>query len=164
MRLLGLTCIGFSLLLAALPAQAQWKWKDSKGTIVVSDIPPPRDVPERDVLQKPEFVARRPAPAAVATANPASAVPTDKPKVDPELEARRKRSEQEQADRHKADEVKVAAARADNCKRAREHLASLESGARLARTSESGEREIMDDKARADEMQRTRQIISSECR
>jgi hypothetical protein len=54
--------------------------------------------------------------------------------------------------------------RADNCKRAREHLASLDSGVRLARTNEKGEREILDDKARADEMQRTRQIMASECR
>ena len=164
MRLHGYICIGLSLLLAALPAQAQWKWKDSKGGVVVSDIPPPRDMPERDVLQKPEQMARRPTPMAVATAIPASGVAPAKPKVDPELEARRKQSEQEQADRHKADEQKVASARADNCKRAREHLASLESGTRLARTSETGEREILDDKARADEMQRTRQIISTECR
>jgi len=164
MRLHGLICIGFSLLLAALPAQAQWKWKDSKGQVVVSDIPPPRDVPERDVLQKPELVTRRPAPSAVVAADSASGVAATKPKVDPELEARRKRTEQEQAERHKTDEVKVAEARADNCKRAREQVASLESGARLARTNEKGEREILDDKARADEMQRARQIMSSECR
>lgn len=170
MRLSGLICIGFSFLLAALPAQAQWKWKDSKGTVVVSDTPPPRSVPERDVLQKPEHVARRTAPAtpaasaAVAGADAASATVTAKSKVDPELEARRKRAEQEQADRHKADEQKVAAVRADNCKRAREQLATLESGTRLVRTNEKGEREFVDDQGRADEMQRTRQIISSECR
>ena len=167
MRLSGLICVGFSFLLAALPAQAQWKWKDAKGTVVVSDTPPPRSVPERDVLQRPEQAARRAAAAsaaAVAAAEPASAAVAAKPKVDPELEARRKRTEQEQADRHKADEQKVAAVRADNCKRAREHLASLDSGARLARTNEKGEREIMDDKARADEVQRTRQIMASECR
>ena len=52
----------------------------------------------------------------------------------------------------------------DNCSRARSHLATLESGMRIARTNEKGEREIMDDKARADEMQRTRQIMASECR
>jgi hypothetical protein len=164
MRLPGLICIGFSFLLAALPAQAQWKWKDAKGTVVVSDTPPPREVPERDVLQRPETAARRSAPAAVPAAEPASAAVTAKAKVDPELEARRKRTEQEQAERHKADEEKVAAARAVNCKRAREQVTSLDSGARLARTNEKGELEIMDDKARADEMQRARQIISSECR
>lgn len=170
MRLSGLICIGFSFLLAALPAQAQWKWKDAKGTVVVSDTPPPREVPERDVLQKPESAARRAAPAVQATqaaasaAEPASAAVASKPKVDPELEARRKRAEQEQANRHKADEEKVALARADNCKRAREHLATLDSGARLVRTNEKGEREFVDDKARADEVQRTRQIISTECR
>jgi len=54
--------------------------------------------------------------------------------------------------------------RSENCKRARAHMSSLESGMRLARTNEKGEREILDDKGRADEMQRTRQIISSDCR
>jgi hypothetical protein len=43
-------------------------------------------------------------------------------------------------------------------------MSTLESGIRLSRTNESGEREILDDKQRADEMQRTRQIIASECR
>ena len=45
--------------LVALPATAQWKWRDSRGQIHVSDIPPPREVPDRDVLQRPEAPARR---------------------------------------------------------------------------------------------------------
>ena len=56
------------------------------------------------------------------------------------------------------------AARAENCRRARSHMATLDSGIRLSRTNEKGEREILDDKQVADEMNRTRQIISSDCR
>jgi hypothetical protein len=166
MRLKGLFFLLVSLLFAATPALAQWKWKDARGQVVVSDIPPPRDIPERDVLQKPDLVLRRPAPAPAPAAASGASAPeaAAKPKVDPELEARRKKTEQEQTDRQKAEEEKVAAGRAENCKRARTHLSSLESGMRLARSNDKGEREILDDKARAEELARTRQIISTDCR
>lgn len=164
MRLPVWFCVGFSLCVAMAPAAAQWKWKDARGQVVISDVPPPRDIPERDVLQRPDN-RRAPAAAAVPAASAAPAgEAVAKAKVDPELEARRKKTETEQQDKVKADEEKVAMQRAENCKRARAHMTSLESGMRLARTNEKGEREILDDKGRADEMQRTRQIISSDCR
>lgn len=164
MRLRGFILLLVSLLFAASPALAQWKWKDSRGQVVVSDIPPPRDIPERDVLQKPDVAVRKPAAAPPAASATAVAQVSAKPKVDAELESRRKKAEQEQADKQKAEEDKVAAQRADNCKRARAHMASLDSGIRLARTNDKGEREILDDKGRAEEMARTRQVIASECR
>lgn len=167
MRLHTLIALPLSLLLAAAPAFAQWKWKDGRGQIVVSDTPPPRDIPDRDVLMKPELAVRRAAPAAAATSGPAAAAAAEtaaKPKVDAELEARRKKAEQEQTDRQKAEEEKVSAAKAENCKRARSHISTLESGIRLSRTNDKGEREILDDKQRAEEMARTRQVIASDCR
>lgn len=169
MRLHALIVVPLTLLLAAAPAVAQWKWKDSRGQIVVSDTPPPRDIPDRDVLQKPELTTRRAAPAPTAASAPeggaqAKAEAVARPKVDPELEARRKKLEQEQTDKQKAEEEKVAAARAENCKRARTHLSTIESGIRLSRTNDKGEREILDDKQRAEEMARTRAIIASDCR
>lgn len=158
-----------ALLLAVLPAHAQWKWKDSKGQTHVSDLPPPRDIPEKDVLQRPSDTARRPpvsvGAAASAAAVAASAAGADqKPRVDPEIEARRTRAEQEQKTKAKAEEDRLAAQRAENCQRARQHLAGLDSGMRLARVNEKGEREVLDDKARAEESQRARQVIATECR
>jgi hypothetical protein len=163
MRLHAWVFVGCSVLLAALPASAQWKWKDARGQVVISDVPPPREIPDRDVLQKPGLVNRREAaqPAPAASAAPVEAVA--KAKVDPELEARKKKAEQEQNDKTKAEEQKVAAQRADNCKRARAHMGSLDSGIRLTRVNEKGEREILDDKQRAEEVARTRQIIASDC-
>ena len=156
-----------ALLLAVLPAQAQWKWKDGKGQTHISDLPPPRDVPEKDVLQRPNEIARKTAAAGAASAAeaaPASAAAATKPRVDPEIEARRTRLEQEQKAKAKADEDKLAAQRAENCARARQQLAGVESGMRLARVNDKGEREILDDKARAEEAQRARQAMASECR
>lgn len=164
MRLRAFVCVGTSLLLLAVPAAAQWKWKDARGQVVISDVPPPRDIPESQVLQKPDLVVRRPAAQAPAASAPTAPVVSAKTKVDPELEARRKKAEQEQSERVKADEVRLAAQRAENCKRARSHQASLDSGMRLSRVNDKGEREILDDKQRAEEMARTRQVIETECR
>lgn len=155
-----------ALVTTAPGAWAQWKWKDRNGQVHISDLPPPRDIPEKDVMQRPTDSVRRAAAAAAAQASAASAPATaaPKPRVDPELEARRARQEQEQKARDKAAEEKANAQRAENCQRARQHLATLESGMRIARLNDKGEREVLDDKARAEEMQRARQVMASECR
>jgi len=164
MRLHAWVLVGCTVLLAAAPAAAQWKWKDARGQIVISDVPPPREIPDRDVLQKPELVVRKTAAQVTPAASAPPVESVAKAKVDPELEARKKKTEQEQNDKVKAEEEKVAAQRAENCKRAKAHQASLDSGIRLSRVNEKGEREILDDKQRADETNRTRQIIASDCR
>ena len=144
------------------PAAAQWKWRDKDGRITVSDLPPPREVQAKDILQRPEPPAQR-APTAAAPASAASAVAT-RPAVDPELQARKKAAEQEQANRAKADADKLAGQKAENCRAARAHLAALDSGQRIARYKDSGEREILDDQQRAAEARRARDVIASECR
>lgn len=161
------------LALAATPASAQWKWRDGNGQINISDLPPPRGIPERDILERPGPPGTRPAataPPASTAAAPAdaSASPakpgTEAPRVDPELEARRRAAEQEQAARQRAADAKLAAQRAENCKAARGHLAALESGQRLVRFNEKGEREFLGDDQRAAETKRAREIIASDCR
>ncbi len=153
---LGLAC--------ALPAQAQWKWKDQDGRTQYSDVPPPSSVKEADILQRPN-AARRTAPAAAAQA-PAAAAPASgaaAPKVDPELEARRKKTEELEAAKKKEAEQKNAAARKENCTQARNYMKSLEDGMRISRTNSNGEREILDDEARAQETKRTQANINSDC-
>jgi hypothetical protein len=197
-------CLVATLLaLSATPADAQWKWRDKDGRVTVSDLPPPRDVAEKDILQRPAAApARRPAPVAAAPAAPAvagggdlagTAAPGAAPGVAPppgagaaapaptaasaaaarppapapadkELEARRRAAAQAEAAKAKAEEEKVAAQRAENCRRARQHLATIESGQRLARINERGEREVLDDRIRAEETRRAREVIASECR
>lgn len=145
--------------LLATAAQAQWTWRDKDGRINASDRPPPRDVPDKDILSRP--AARAPARAASAPA--AAAAPASSP-AERELLARRKAAEAEQAAKAKADEERAAAQRAENCRRARSQLAALESGQRMARMNDKGEREILDDKGRAEEQRRAREVIGSDCR
>lgn len=152
------------LLIAALPASAQWRWRDASGRVTASDLPPPREIPEKDILQRPGN-ANRPAVVTAAPAAAASAAPVaPKPVVDKELEARKRAAEQQLKDKAKADEERAAATRAENCRRARQHLATLDSGQRMARINDKGEREILDDSARADEVRRAREVIASDCR
>lgn len=163
----ALTALLGSLL--ALPAAAQWKWRDPSGHIQYSDTPPPPGIAEKDILQRPggssNTVQRATPPAVLTPASAASAPPLPAPKVvDSELEAKRKKSEQELADKKKADDAKTAATRAENCNRAKAAMRSIESGVRLSRTNEKGEREFLDDKARAQETERTREVMTSECK
>ncbi len=162
------TLIAVSALSPLSPAvaQTQWKWTDKSGTHY-SDLPPPPSVPDKDILQRPAS-ARKPvvaASAALAPASDASAVDALAPKrVEPELEAKRRKAEQEEAARKKEADDKQAAARADNCNRAKTQLRTIDSGMRIARVNEKGEREILDDQQRADQAKRARDTIASDCK
>ncbi len=149
----------------ALPAAAQWKWRDKSGQTQYSDLPPPPGVPEGDILQRPAAATRRAAPVASAPASSASAAPLAAARAsDPELEAKRKKAEQDIADKKKAEEARVAAAKAENCSRARGQMRTIDSGQRMARVNDKGERIVLDDAARAAETQHARDVMASECK
>jgi hypothetical protein len=106
------------------------------------------------------------APAAAPLAASTAAAGTAKPSAaDAELEAKRKKAEADAAAKAKADQERNAALRADNCSRAKAQLTTLESGIRLAQTNaKTGEREFLDDNQRADEVRRTKDVISENCK
>jgi len=165
-RWTALTCAAVLGALLAVPAQAQWKWRDKNGQTQYSDLPPPAGVADSDILQRPNAGQRRAVTTTpVAASGAASGTPALAPKgTDPELEAKRRQGEQGAAAKKKAEEEKVAIAKADNCLRAKAQMRTLDSGARIARTNEQGEREVLDDAARAAESKRTREIIASDCK
>ncbi len=169
----GLACT------VSMSAAAQWQWMDKDGRKVFSDRPPPADIPDKNVLKQPgghRSRAQEPAAVAAVTAAAVSASPAPAPVAptaanapklsgkDKELEARKKQAEEGEAAKKKADEEKLAKARAENCTRARQSKAGLDSGIRIARTNAQGEREIMDDAARAAETRRVQTIIESDCK
>ena len=160
------------IVLAALPtlASAQWQWRDSKGQVNASDRPPPRDVPDKDIISRPapenRRVARAAEPAASAAPSGAPAVAASAPAtaLEREVQARRRAAEQEQAVKSRAEEERRNVLRAENCRAARSHLLALDSGQRIARTNEKGEREVLDDKGRAEEQRRAREVVAADCR
>jgi hypothetical protein len=165
--------------LAMSPAHAQWAWRDANGRITASDRPPPNTVADKDIVSRPKTEKRRTdtaaapvgsaaptavVPVAAPAAAPAPAAEAPKTALDKEVEARKLKAEQEQAAKKKAEEAKQASARAENCQRARQQMASLDSGIRIARVNANGEREILDDAGRAAEARKARDVIGSDCR
>ena len=117
-------------------ASAQWVWKDANGRVNASDLPPPRDTPEKNILQRPEVAIRR-APAAQPASGPGTSNPSGspalegakasgRPGVDPELEKRRKALEAARPASQAEEDPTIQAQRRDNCQRARNMLTALE--------------------------------------
>lgn len=164
--------------LLSFGVSAQWLWVDKDGRKVFSDRVPPADVPEKSILKRPgqskasvmqEAVNGEDAPRSAvqgASATPARAgVSAPRPAgVDKELADRKKKAEQAEAAKRKAEEDKIRQAKADSCERAKVAKTGLDSGARIARVNKQGEREVMDDAARASEAKRVQAIIDSECK
>ena len=158
-----------------LAASAQWQWVDKDGKKVFSDQAPPTDVPEKNIVRRPGSPSARPTfaptPADPVAAGseparpPASAASAARSTgVDKELEEKARKAEEAEKAKQAAEAQKVAKAKADNCNRARQGKATFDSGIRVARLNAQGEREVMDDKARATEQQRLQGIIDSDCK
>ena len=170
MKFAHLVVLG-SIFLLPLGAQAQWQWIDKDNKKVFSDQPPPIDIPEKNILHKPNVPSKRAnaaapatpveAPAASAPAPAASAKPSG---IDKDLEEKTRKAEEAEKAKQAAEMQRIAQAKAENCNRARQGKATMDSGIRVARVNAQGEREIMDDRARAAEQQRLQSVIESDCK
>ena len=150
---------------------AQWQWLDKDGRKVFSDRAPPPGVPDKNVLRRPgqHNATLNPVDAEAPESGAAASAPSaaNAPKisgVDKDLAEKKKKAEQAEAAKRKAEEDKVAKAKADNCARAKQAKAGLDSGVRISRTNQQGEREVLDDAARAAEAQRIQGIVDSDCK
>ena len=162
------------LVLAATAAMAGeiYMWKDSSGRVHYSDTPPPGQSNARAVRSSPD-PAPKPAPAPAAgqaaptgTAAPAgqAAAPKQKSIAEQELEFRQRRAAADEA-RAKAEKEQAAAEeKRRSCDSARNQLAALESGQRIARFNEKGEREFLEDTQRAAEVERMRKVVADACK
>jgi hypothetical protein len=151
-------------------AFAQWQWIDKDGHKVYSDRAPSADIPDKNILKRPAGRAPASATPSEPSANSETtlAIPvlaSSKPAggLDKELEARKKKALEAEAAKRKVEDDRVAKARADNCVRAKRAKASFDSGTRIARTNDAGEREVMDETAIAEEKKRVQSIIDRDC-
>ena len=167
---IALTGLSFS-------ASAQWQWIDKEGHRVFSDRAPPADILDKNILKRPGNYKPPVAPAGDAAAGtdgaasapqaaapvmPASSAKTSG--LDKELEARKKQAQEEEVAKKKAAEEQVTKAKIENCVRAKQAKTTFESGVRVSRTNAAGEREVMDDAARAEEIKRIQSIIVRDCK
>jgi hypothetical protein len=158
----------FALSAASLPVLAQWQWTDSAGKMVFSDRAPPPEVPDKAIRKRPSAAsAADPAPAAsgpsIMPATSAASAPVIR-RTDSALAAKAKQAEEADLAQRGAKEARLRQARADNCARAKSALAHLASGQRVARSNDKGEREVLDDTARALEQRRLQGVVDTECK
>ena len=144
------------LCLVSLQATAHWQWLDKEGRKVFSDRAPPPGIAEKDILARPAVQ-----PAASAPQNGASAPRLGG--VDKELTDKKKKAEELDLAKRRADGEKMAASKIDNCARAKRAKANLDSGRPIARSNEKGEPEMLDAAARAAELSRLQDIIEADC-
>jgi len=156
-----------TLALAASASAQLYRWVDKDGKVRYGDTPPP-GVKTRMLGSPPS--ATPPAAGDDATKDDAAKDAAAKDSHQGPLTP----AEQEQAFRKRQMEARKAQEKEDlarkdseakqaNCARARESLATYESGQRVARTNKQGERYYLDDETRAAEAVKARQAVSEWC-
>jgi len=174
------------MVLAAVPTvHAQYKWRDTNGRLVYSDLPPPASVAPRDVLQSParstpaSAVAGSGDAANVSTASAASsatpvatasaplatnAAAAPVTSADRELDFRKRRQERLDAEAKQAQDTQRARQSASACAEAREGLRTLESGLPVSSVNARGEPQLLDDAQRVGRIGNLRRVMQESCR
>ena len=150
--------------LASSAASAQWQWVDKDGRKVFSDRAPPADVPEKNIRQRPA-AKEAPVNSAVSTASQPS-VAASAPwltGVDKELLDKKKKAEEADAAKRKAEKERIQIAKVENCARAKQIKVNLSTNTRLFQMNEKGERVLVDDATRAAELKRAQGFIDADC-
>jgi hypothetical protein len=154
--------------LMSMSATAQWQWIDQGGHRVFSDRAPPLDVPEKNILKSPSVQGAKKALPTESAASPAiTSTQQDNTLnisgIDKELIEKKKLADQAAAAKRQVEQEKILKIKIENCSRAKQAKANFDSGMRIARTNEKGEREVIDDTLRAAEVKRIQTIINADC-
>ncbi|MCK0508235.1 DUF4124 domain-containing protein [Aromatoleum anaerobium] len=152
-------------LLVALPAGAEiYQWRDAQGRVHYSDTPPAGENATR--LRPAVAPAVQPGKDVATGTAAAGSAEAAKPETlaERDLAFRQRRAEAAEAAAKAEQERQQSAERQRDCEQARNQLVALESGQRLARFNRDGEREVLGDKGRADEITRTQKFVESACR
>ncbi len=162
-------------------ASAQWQWIDKDGRKVFSDRAPPTEIQDKNILKRPGNYKPPAAPVApagdaspetdaaagavsAASAPVVSASGAKPTGLDKELEAKKKQAKEAEAAKKKANEEQAAKAKVENCSRAKIAKVTFDSGVRIGHTNAAGQREIMDEAARAEELKRIQGMIAKDCK
>ncbi|BCK87487.1 hypothetical protein MIZ01_1266 [Sideroxyarcus emersonii] len=140
------------LALFALNAHAGLsKWVDADGKVHYSDTPPP-DVAAQTVR---DIAGKGTADA------PASSV--SKTYIEREAEWKKARQQKDDAAKKQAEQDKQAEAKKNNCAAARENARILEDSPRISTYDANGDRTIMDDASRTQNLENARKAIRENC-
>jgi hypothetical protein len=155
-------------LLICLPSSAQWKWRDAQGRLQYTDRPPPASTPDKDILQRPLSapISTSASETQISSSAPASAsLPSIEKvdKADKALEEKKAAQDKAKAAQAKAEEAKALKLKTENCARAKEYSQTIRSGMQLARVNAKGEKEVLDDTQRQQEMKKAQDVMQRDC-
>ena len=165
-------------MLFSVSALAQYAWLDASGRKVFSDQPPPSNIAPKRILQQPgkaaaavPVIAAEEASTSDGEGKPKAAENTIKtapaPKIaskDKDLEAAKKKADDEVVAKKKAEDDVRNVAKADNCQRAKQAKMQLDSGRSIGTLNAKGERIIMDEATRMVEAKRLEGIMGTDCK
>lgn len=154
--------LGVLLAVSATAAAQLYRWVDKDGRVHYTATPPPAGATKSRTLETP---AAPPAPPAASGEGAAAGAASKGPLTPAEQEAafRKRQQEAQKAAEKAALERQQEETRVANCQRAREALATFESGQRISRTNAQGERYYLDDAARAQETEAARKTVQDWC-
>jgi hypothetical protein len=152
-----LLILALALALAGTATAQLYRWVDESGRVRYTDRPPPAGVKSRTIAA-PAAPSTPAAPAADKGERSGPLTPAEREQAF----QKRRQEEQKAADKAAAAE-KDAAVKQENCRRARESLATLQSGQRIRRTNAQGEQYYLDDSARAGEIQSAQRAVQDWC-
>lgn len=140
-----------------------YQWKDSSGQTVISDTPPPATVKSRRSIggNQPSVVSEKPAEK-VADSTKAPEGP--KTTAEKDLEFKKRQQEAKEKADKQAKEQAAEAEKRENCERARRNLAALEANQPMAVMDEQGQRKMMDNSEREQEIERARRFMAETCK
>ena len=134
----------------ASPAIAQiYQWKDANGKTIISDTPPPGHVKQQRKIE-----TNAAAPAATAP---------QKSLAEQDLEFRKRQKDAQDKAAKEEKEQKAETEKKEQCANMRRSLQALESGVRIARYDDNGERSFLGDEQRQEEIAKTRQSMDANC-
>jgi Domain of unknown function (DUF4124) len=134
-----------------------YKWVDKDGKIQYSDQPPLSG--EAKKMKKKTKDAVNSAPAAAGTgAKPPASV------ADQEVEFRKRKMEQEEAEKKKLAEQQMAEKNKGYCNNLRGELQAHKDGVRIVQYNDKGERIALDDNERARSKANLEERIAKECK
>jgi hypothetical protein len=157
-----------ALCLLAAPVKAElFKWTDENGKVHYSDQPPPAQIKNSETLRANKPATAPPAgPAAAPAPNGAGKPPAAAPKTvtDQEMEFRKRRLQQAEAEAKAQKEQQLAEEKKRNCQRAMDQAAAYDRGGRITRYGPNGEQVYLNEAEIQAEAANAKKAVDSWCK
>ncbi|MFV0664148.1 DUF4124 domain-containing protein [Denitromonas sp.] len=159
MRQLRLPLLFLAMVSGIAWAGQVYEWTDANGKRHFSDTPP------AGIDAKPTGIRTSAPKPSAQPAGGAAQSTADAPTTWAEKNAdfAKRKAEQADAAAKANEEAEQARRKKEACEQATTQLKLLESGGRVQRMNSAGEREVLDDAGRAEEIARTRDIMNQVC-